>query len=211
LSEQKIPLFPLKMVPFPGEQVNLHIFEPRYKDLINDILNADKKFGIPPFIKKNIDYGTLMELTGIKKRYDDGRLDISTRGIKVFKIIKYDNPAEGKSYAEGYVQYLTENYTEDPLLKHNLIDKLEEFFKLIDEYNNVNINESLYSYDIIHKIGLPIEYEYEILKLEGEIERQEYILNFLDNTIPVLQQAEKAKQIIKMNGHFRYFDPISFK
>jgi hypothetical protein len=209
--EQKIPLFPLKMVPFPGEEVNLHIFESRYRDLINDILATDKRFGIPPFIKKNIDYGTLMELTGIKRRYDDGRLDISTLGIKVFKIIKYDNPAEGKSYAEGYVKYLPENYKEDPLLKYNLIDKLEEFFKLIDEYNHVNIKESLCSYDIIHKIGLPIEYEYEILKLEGEIERQEYILNFLDNTIPALRHAEKAKKIIKMNGHFRYFDPISFK
>ena len=66
-------------------------------------------------------------------------------------------------------------------------------------------------HEVIHKIGLPLEYEYEILKLEGEIERQEYILNFLDDTIPVLRQAERAKQIIKMNGHFRYFDPISFK
>jgi hypothetical protein len=209
--EQRIPLFPLKMVPFPGEEVNLHVFEPRYKDLINDILASDKRFGIPPFIKKNIDYGTLMELTGIKKRYEDGRLDISTRGLKVFKIIQYDNPAEGKSYAEGYVKFLVENYREDPLLKYNLIDKLEEFFKLIDESKNVILNESLCSFDIIHKIGLPIEYEYEILKLEGEIERQEYLLNFLDETIPVLRRAEKAKQIIKMNGHFRYFDPISFK
>jgi hypothetical protein len=209
--EQKIPLFPLKMVPFPGEKVNLHVFEPRYKDLINDILDTNKRFGIAPFIKKNIDYGTLMELTGIKKRYDDGRMDISTRGIKVFKIIKYDNPAEGKSYAEGYVKYLSENEREDPLLKYNLLDKLEEFFKLIDELKNINISEELCSYDIIHKIGLPLEYEYEVLKIEGEIERQEYILNYLDQTIPDLQQAEKVKSIIKMNGHFRYFDPISFK
>ena len=52
--------------------------------------------------------------------------------------------------------------------------------------------------------------EYELLKMEKESERQEYLLNYLDKTIPFLERANKVKDIIKSNGHFKYFDPLSF-
>jgi len=208
--EEKIPLFPLKMVPFPGEEINLHIFEPRYKDLINDALNNQKSFGIPPFIKKKIDFGTLMQIIEVVKVYDDGRMDIITKGIKVFKILNFENPAKGKKYAEGFVEYMQNDEAEDPLMKSIFIEKLEEFFSLINVIGHTQIIDDLHSYDIIHKLGLTIEMEYEILKMEREIERQEYIIDYLDRTIPILKRVEKAKEIIKMNGHFRYFDTINF-
>ncbi len=208
--EEKIPLFPLKMVPFPGEEINLHIFEPRYKDLINDVINNRRSFGIPPFIKKKIDFGTLMEIIEVVKVYDDGRMDIMTKGVKIFKILDYKNPAEGKKYAEGFVEYLQNDEAEDPLMKSIFIEKLEEFFSLINVFGQTQVKDDLFSYDVIHKLGLTIEMEYEILKMEREIERQEYIIDYLDRTLPVLKRVEKAKEIIKMNGHFRYFDTINF-
>lgn len=208
--EEKIPLFPLKMVPFPGEEINLHIFEPRYKDLINDILEQEKRFGIAAYINKKIDYGTLMEITEISKIFDDGRMDIVTRGLRVFKILNYKNPAAGKKYAEGFVEYMNEDMTEDPLMKNTFIEKVEEFFSLINVLGKVQVLEDTRSYDVIHKLGLTLEMEYEILQMDREIERQEYIIDFLDQTIPVLQRVEKAKEIIRMNGHFRYFDAINF-
>jgi hypothetical protein len=208
--EEKIPLFPLKMVPFPGEEINLHIFEPRYKDLINDILNQEKRFGIPPYVNKQIDFGTLMEIVKIVNVYEDARMDIITRGIKVFKILDYKNPSSGKKYAEGFVEYLGNDATEDPLMKSIFIEKIEEFFTLINELGKVHIREEVQSFDIIHKLGLTLEMEYEILKMEREVERQEYIIDYLDQTIPVLQRVEKAKEIIRMNGHFKYFDAINF-
>lgn len=208
--EEKIPLFPLKMVPFPGENINLHIFEPRYKDLINDIMKIEKRFGIPPFIHKKIDFGTLMEITDVVKVYDDGRLDIVSNGIKVFKILDYKNPSDGKKYAEGFVEYLENDPTEDPLMKSIFIEKIEEFFALINELGKIQIEDEVQSYDVIHKLGLTLEMEYEILKMEREVERQEYIIDYLDQTIPVLQRVGKAKEIIRMNGHFRYFDAINF-
>ena len=208
--EEKIPLFPLKMVPFPGEMINLHIFEPRYKDLVNDILNLEKRFGIPPFINKKIDFGTLMEISEVAKVYDDGRLDIITNGIKVFKILDYTNPSTGKKYAEGFVEYLENDPAEDPLMKSIFIEKIEEFFTLINEMGKFHIPDEIKSYEIIHKLGLTLEMEYEILQMEREVERQEYIIDYLAQTIPVLRRVEKAKEKIRMNGHFRYFDAINF-
>jgi Lon protease-like protein len=208
--EEKIPLFPLKMVPFPGEMINLHIFEPRYKELVNDILNLEKRFGIPPFINKKIDFGTLMEITEVAKVYEDGRMDIITNGIKVFKILDYNNPSKGKKYAEGFVEYMENDPAEDPLMKSIFIEKIEEFFVLINEIGNTQVQDDINSYDVIHKLGLTLEMEYEILKMEREVERQEYIIDYLEKTIPVLRRVEKAKEKIRMNGHFRYFDAINF-
>lgn len=208
--EEKIALFPLKMVPFPDEEIHLHIFEPRYKDLVNDVLGLEKRFGIPPFINKKIDFGTLMEIKEIVRTYDDGRMDIVTRGIRVFRIIDYKNPSTGKKYAEGFVEYLEDDLTEDPLMKNTFIEKVEEFFSLINVLGRVQIVDDIKSFDIIHKLGLPLEKEYEMLQMEREIERQEFIIDYLDETIPALQRAEKAKEIIRMNGHFRYFDAINF-
>jgi len=208
--EEKIPLFPLKMVPFPGEMINLHIFEPRYKDLVNDTLNHEKRFGIPPFINKKIDFGTLMLITDVAKVYEDGRMDIITNGIRVFKILDYDNPSKGKKYAEGYVEYLDNDPAEDPLMKSIFIEKVEEFFILINELEKSQIQDDVKSFDVIHRLGLTLEMEYEILKMEREVERQEYIIDYLEQTIPVLRRVEKAKEKIRMNGHFRYFDAINF-
>ncbi len=208
--EEKISLFPLKMVPFPGEEINLHVFEPRYKDLVNDAAGKTRQFGIPAFINKKIDYGTLMEISEIVKTYDDGRMDISLRGLKVFKIIDYQNPGEGKKYAEGYVEYLSNEISEDPLMKSTFLEKIEEFFITINAIGHVQVKEDIVSYDVIHQLGLPMESEYELLKMDNEIERQEYIINYLDKILPALKQAEKAREIIKMNGHFRYFDQINF-
>ena len=208
--ENVIPLFPLELVAFPGESVNLHIFEPRYKDLVNDIIDGDRIFGIPPFINKKIEFGTIVKIQSVENLYKDGRMDIITKAEKVFKVLKYDNPGEGKKYAVGYISLISNYSDEDPLMKHNLLEKLDLFFNLIEVVNNVKLKEDLVSFEIIHKLGLPIELEYELLKMEKESERQEYLLNYLDKTIPFLERAKRVKEIVKLNGHFRYFDPLSF-
>ena len=59
-----IPIFPLGIVVYPGEQVNLHIFEPRYKQLINDCFVTKKPFGIPAVLDNNVsEMGTLVKVT----------------------------------------------------------------------------------------------------------------------------------------------------
>jgi len=72
-----IPIFPLALVVYPGEKLNLHIFEPRYKLLIAECFHAKKSFGIPVVLNNKLaDKGTLMEITEISKVYDDGKMDI---------------------------------------------------------------------------------------------------------------------------------------
>ncbi|MEL6561396.1 MAG: LON peptidase substrate-binding domain-containing protein, partial [Bacteroidota bacterium] len=98
---EEIPLFPLNIVAYPGELVNLHIFEPRYKDLVRDCIEADMSFGIPTYNGKTMSYGTEVEILKVEKVYKDGRMDIRTKGTRIFQLIEFYDPWRDKSYAGG--------------------------------------------------------------------------------------------------------------
>ena len=76
-----IPIFPLSVVVYPGEELNLHIFEPRYKQLIKECNEQKKPFGIPTVIESKLqDHGTLVHIIELSKVYDNGEMDIKTQG-----------------------------------------------------------------------------------------------------------------------------------
>src|SRR5690349_19282975 len=101
-----IPIFPLSIVVFPGEKLNLHIFEPRYKQLISDCVSSQKPFGIPTVLKENVaEMGTLVQIKEVSKVYEDGRMDIKTEGIAVFKILEVIKELPEKLYSGAIVNY----------------------------------------------------------------------------------------------------------
>ena len=76
-----IPIFPLNVVLYPGETLNLHIFEPRYKELVKECFGNSKPFGIPAVINGHVaEFGTLVSIQEIAKEYDNGEMDIITKG-----------------------------------------------------------------------------------------------------------------------------------
>ncbi len=204
-----LPLFPLNIVAYPGEKVNLHIFEPRYRDLIADCLAENTPFGIPTVLDNALKgYGTEMEVTEIVTRYDDGSLDIRTRGLRVFRILDFENPMPDKLYAGGSVEiYPTPD--EAPGVRAELIEVIAQLYKILNA--PLKFDPDLpqpYSYQVAHGIGLSTEDEYELLTLETEFERQEYLLTHLSQALPVIENMERTKERIRMNGHFREFGAL---
>jgi len=105
-----IPIFPLGLVVYPGENLNLHIFEPRYKQLVKECHTSGKVFGIPTILDEHVqDYGSLMEIIEISKLHDNGEMDIKTRGLKVFRILEIIKEVPGKLYSGAIVNY-PDNY-----------------------------------------------------------------------------------------------------
>src|SRR5262245_25096405 len=101
-----IPIFPLGIVVYPGEPLNLHIFEPRYKQLIKECHEQKKPFGIPTVIDKKLqDYGSLVEITEICKLEENGEMDIRTFGSKVFRILEVIREIPDKLYSGAIVNY----------------------------------------------------------------------------------------------------------
>jgi hypothetical protein len=204
-----IPLFPLKLVAFPGEQLNLHIFEDRYKQLVADIKDEDGVFGISVYLDRIMEVGTEVKLNEVVKTYEDGRLDISTQATRTFSLIDFVNPLQGNLYAGGTVEYL-ENDTVAPVnLYEDFKALLNELFKLMN-YDIDLLATPLNSFTYAHKIGMSIEQEYELLKLKSEGERIIFIIKHLIKIIPILKEVEEAKRKIKLNGHFKLLDPLDF-
>ncbi|XOV91974.1 MAG: LON peptidase substrate-binding domain-containing protein [Bacteroidota bacterium] len=206
---KEIPLFPLNLVVFPHEPLNLHIFEPRYKQLINDCMKTQGTFGIPSHVMNKLEYGTEVKILELTKKYDDGRMDIKTIGVREFKIIDFKNPWFEKLYSGGKVEFIEMTNNEDPYLNILIIEKIGELFTWLQMDDEVDISNKTV-WNLIHKIGLKPEEEYKLIQISSMKDRQLFILDHLDRIIPMLERAEKAREIIKMNGHFKHLDPLKF-
>ena len=206
---QRLPFFPLNIVVFPGENLNLHVFEPRYKELLKDCLDNDARFCIPSYVMNKIEYGTEVEIVDVVKTYSDGRSDIKTVGKRVTKIESMNNPYQDKLYAMGEVKFLPNLDNGDFFSQERLKESLLELFQLIDVDPKI-LSDNFKVFDIAHKIGLSKELEYELLKITEERERQRFILNHTQVIISKLKDIQQAKVRIKMNGHFRKYDPLDF-
>ena len=102
-----LPIFPLDIVVYPGQHLNLHIYEPRYKQLINECKTEGKTFGIPSVFKETLnEYGTEMELLEISEVYDNGEMDIKTNGLKIFRIMEVLREVPEKLYSAAIVVHL---------------------------------------------------------------------------------------------------------
>jgi Lon protease-like protein len=205
-----LPLFPLNLVVYPMEALNLHIFEPRYRTLINECLDNETTFGIPAFINGKLPgFGTEVRITALSKKYDDGRMDIRTEGLRVFRILDFQNPMTFKPYSGGHLEMLPEPEIR-PSVMVGLLERVKTLYRYIDEKNEFDLDKpQAYSYQIAHKVGLTLEEEYQLLKMPTEAERQGYLIQNLERTISTLQEIERTKERISMNGHFKNLDPLN--
>lgn len=210
-STVKLPFFPLQTVFYPGETVPLHIFEERYKQLINDCRSEAVTFGIPVYINDRVDYGTEVQLVEVVTTYENGSMDIVCVARQVFKVISFESEMEGKQYAGGVVQFLDSVNDGEARNKEEVLKKIKELYELMGVSFDPIPVDKFNTYMLAHKMGFSFDQEYELLKITKESERLAYILHHLTSTIGVLEQVDRTKAIIEMNGHFRNFDPLDFK
>ena len=200
-----IPLFPLNIVVYPGEQLNLHIFEPRYKQLIQECFQDKKPFGIPTVLQGQIsEMGTLVDILSIEKEHENGEMDIKTTGVKVFTLLEIIKDIPNKLFMGGIVTYPNNVAVGIDHKMNNILETLRYFHQLLEltkEYKKEDAD--LTTYDIAHHVGMSQEQEYELLQLLREDQRQEYIQRHLKKIIPTIEELKNLKKRIQMNGHFR--------
>jgi len=200
-----VPIFPLEIVVYPGEQLNLHIFEERYKQLINECIAEKKPFGIPAVLKNNVaEIGTLVQITEVAAIHEDGKIDIRTRGMSVFRILEVIKIIPDKLYSGAIVDYPVNNDDLQIKLMRRVISGLRELHKLLKVNKDFKKpDDELRSYDIAHHAGLSLEEEYELLGLMREDQRLEYLKRHLKKVLPAVLGAEILKERVKLNGHFK--------
>ncbi|MCU0342858.1 MAG: LON peptidase substrate-binding domain-containing protein [Ignavibacterium sp.] len=201
-----IPIFPLNLVVFPDSKYPLHIFEERYKILIQKCLQENSGFGIVASIDKKIsDVGVYVKVTEILKTYINGELDIVVTGIERFLINSTSLHPDGYYLAE-VEKYNDELIKVDTKLTDTLQNEFEEIVELanykLDEafWNNLN-SAQLKSFKIAEKSGLSYEQQQELLILRNENERLLYLINYFLTIKDKVSSAESVKRIIMNDGY----------
>lgn len=201
-----IPIFPLKVVVYPGEKLNLHIFEPRYKQLLGECIRENKPFGIPTVLDTKIEeLGTLVEVVELVKEYDNGEMDVRTVGRSVFRILEVVSDIPEKLYAGAIVDYPSNQLRRSESQTTELIVReIRRLYTLVNAEDKTPKDlENLTSYGIAHLVGLSLEQEYALLGLLDETQRLEYIRRHLAAILPLVRNLEAMKSRIQQNGHFK--------
>ncbi len=202
-----LALFPLQLVLFPGEEIPLHIFEPRYKQLIAECRDEGITFGIPALSGGNVSQvGTEVELVRILMTHDTGEMDIVVRGIRVFKIDELQVEVPGKLYSAATVTIVENEADADRETGRELLKLYTEFVRLARI--NAPIPEEVpekASFALGSHIGLSLKQRLSMLQMPKESDRQKFLLQYLKRAIRTIrQQRSPGTKVGGGNGSVRH-------
>jgi Lon protease-like protein len=198
------PLFPLGMVAVPHEVVPLHIFEDRYKAMIDEVLEAGREFGLvwaaEDGLKAN---GCAMEVTEVLERHEDGRIDILTRGTRPFRIVEEHFDHE---YPAGAIEFLDDN-DESPDAEtveaaHEAYGSLVE--EATDQVLEPEVLEPLTAYEMAATVDFGPDAKQGLLDLRSENARLRLLTRLFRAAVKRLDFIERAQARAKSNGKVRF-------
>lgn len=203
MRPERIPLFPLNVVLLPGAPLPLHIFEPRYRQMVKDCLEEKSEFGMLLSLPKGVArVGCTAEIVEVAKRYPDGRLDILTVGRAPFRVVELltENPL-----LEGQVDYLEDREVRvNPQIQRQFVELYEACHTLVFEDYPKNLEgapaEEL-SYLVASTLPIDLLWKQQILELRSEGDRQERLVGYLREWAPHLQNSKVMRQRAGGDGH----------
>jgi ATP-dependent Lon protease len=203
MRPDRIPLFPLNVVLLPGAELPLHIFEPRYRQMVKSCLEEKTEFGMLLALPSGVArVGCTAEILEVTKRHTDGRMDILTIGRVPFRVVDLftENPL-----LEGHVDYLEDRERpSNPRVLRELVELFEACHTLLfDDYpkNLEGASPDELSHLIAATLPMDLLWKQQILELRSESDRQERLIAYLREWAPHLQKKEAMRQRAGGNGH----------
>ncbi len=204
----KIGLFPLGIVIFPESTLPLHIFEPRYKQLITQAINEEQPFGINLVEAAQLyPTGCTVEVAEVFRQYPDGRMDIAITGRKRYMLqTLYEGEAP---YYTGVVDFFDDNPEEiNTALRTSVMEMYNETVRLVYPHSHSDflIDEATYgnvSFFMAQKSGLDILKKQQLLESRSENERLETLRAILEELLPDLRLKQKLQQIVMNDGYLK--------
>ena len=188
-----LPLFPLELVLFPGVPLPLHIFEPRYKEMIAECLELKKPFGVVRASSEGVaDIGCTAEILEVTKKYDDGRMDILTRGVDRFEVLEVN---EDRPFLQAEITLIQDEpgrparqMVEQAVRLHAEIAKLAG-----SEVSGPEEGASNLSFLLAGSLPLDLDFKQKLLVTSSEAKRLEAVVGYLQAVLPGLRRAAKAR------------------
>jgi len=206
-----IGLFPLNLVLFPGTQLPLHIFEPRYRTLIGECRSGGLEFGINLVDKGHLyPIGCKARVEEVVQEYDDGRMDVVVLGTERYRIVELNEAS--RPYVVGDVEPIedvattidTVLYVDCLSLYHQIIELVYGTEKYRIDANDLHGNSP--SFLMAPKCGLNLDQKQHLLELTTENLRLEMLRDHLAGIVPTVRKAELTQRIIRSDGYLPAID-----
>ena len=216
-----LPLFPLDLVLFPGAPLPLHIFEPRYKEMIGECLEAKSPFGMVRAHENAVaEIGCTAEILKVIKRYDDGRLDILTEGKRRFEVLELN---QERAFLRGEVLFFDDDDERDdnddikdnPVQDASARSSLPEARKAAELHEQMmNIlggsgrelpgdDSDVLSFRLATALPTDLDFKQSLLAMRSEPDRLALLIDYYGQVIPKLERNAAARKKAAGNGHVR--------
>ena len=190
-----LPIFPLELVLLPGVPLPLHIFEPRYKEMIAECLEQKKPFGVVRASSTGVaDIGCTAEIMSVTKKYDDGRMDILTRGVERFEVIHVN---EDRSFLQAEISVVQDEDEAGKPAAQMVTQAVRlhaEIAKLAGaELSGPDQHAGNLSFLLAGSLPLDLDFKQSLLSTLSEAKRLEAVVGYLEAILPGLRRASKAR------------------
>ncbi|MCU1296977.1 MAG: Lon protease-like protein [Acidobacteriaceae bacterium] len=197
-----LPLFPLDLVLFPGTSLPLHIFEPRYREMVSECLAEKKHFGVVRAKDDGIaEIGCTAEIVDRTKTYDDGRMDVLTAGRERFEVMQVN---QERSFLQAEVIYLQDELNpSSPEEKSRAMKLHAELMTLAGakpEGASEIAGDNL-AYHLAGSLPLDLDFKQTLLEMKSESERVQAIISFFEAILPSMRRTVHVRQKAGGNGH----------
>lgn len=195
-----LPLFPLEIVVFPGAPLPLHIFEPRYKEMIGECLSQNRAFGMVRAKENALSaIGCSARILTVIKKYEDGRMDISAEGAQRFEIIQL---SQERSFLQAEVAFFDdEPSTVSKSAAETVIQLHEQLFSVIGQPVEVEPDAAYLSFRLAQDLPVDLDFKQTLLEIKSEAERIEVLTEYYQATIPKIENSLRVRQRASGNGH----------
>ena len=196
-----LPLFPLDVVLFPGTPLPLHIFEPRYKEMIGECLSQHRTFGVVRAVEQGLaEVGCTAEVITVVKEYPDGRLDIVTEGRRRFEVVRVN---QERSFLQAEI-LMIDDEPGTPLQADTsrAVQLHSELLAIAGAKQDISAADpSLLSFYLAGSLPLDLDFKQKLLSLRSEGERISLLISYFETIIPNLRRAATAREKAGGNGH----------
>ena len=196
-----LPLFPLEVVLLPGTPLPLHIFEPRYKEMIRECLTNEAPFGVIRALEEGIaEIGCTAEIITVTKEYPDGRLDLIAEGRKRFEVVELN---EERSFLRAEVLLVPDE--PGALVQEERVKAIQLHLEILSLAGAVQdlsaADQNQLSFYLAGSLPLDLDFKQKLLAMRSEGERIQAVASYLESILPKLRRVARARQKAGGNGH----------
>jgi Lon protease-like protein len=197
---EEIGLFPLGTVLLPTERLPLHIFEPRYRELIGECIEQEREFGLILADDDGLrQIGTRAAVTQVLERFDDGRLNIVVEGRERFKLVELTS---GRSFNTGEIEPLVDLAGEpDPADVERALGLLRRLGEIAGaDVEELSVASSLPSFELAARVEFDPRIKQDLLEQRSEPQRLQTLAGLLERAARLLEVQQAGRRIAQTNG-----------